>query len=188
MTIFECPTCGGSTFVHSAPNAAFCQCREPKIKEQHCSTCGKDIEPMRFSSLTGKISDPKLSKRVDQSMTQSHSQETTQGPAESVNEIQSSNNGINNSEIREMIRAQNRTTHAVRAFVRFLFIQLSATTAAIAIWNLSNAFINQEDCVAYGNNCTGNGFLQFVAAVILIGGIIWSSVAGWDELGKSKVD
>ena len=130
---------------------------------------------MRFSSITKKISDPKLSMRVNESKNQSQSQETIQRPAESVNEI------------REMIRAQNRTTHAVRAFVRFLFIQLSATTAAIAIWNISNAFINQEDCRLYGDNCTGNGFLQFVAAVTLIGGIIWSSVAGWDELGKSKV-
>jgi hypothetical protein len=87
----------------------------------------------------------------------------------------------------DLIRAQNRTTHAVRAFVRFLFIQLTGITFAVFLWNLSLAFIDQQRCFANGSNCTGNSFLQFLAAVVLIGSIIWSSQAGWEELGKSNV-
>ena len=87
----------------------------------------------------------------------------------------------------DLIRAQNRTTHAVRAFVRFLFIQLTGITCAVFLWNLSLAFIDQQDCFANGSNCTGNAFLQFLAAVVLIGSIVWSSQAGWEELGKSNV-
>jgi hypothetical protein len=188
MTVLECPVCRGSIFVHSAPDAAFCLCQEPKIKEQHCTTCGKDLEPLRYSSLTGKISDPKLSQRVKELKSQSQFEESARTPVLTVKKPSSSQGGINSEQIRELIRAQNRTTHAVRAFVRFLFIQLSATTTAIVIWNISTAFIDQEECFRSSENCTGNGFLQFLAAVVLIGGIIWSSAAGWNELGKSKVD
>ena len=87
----------------------------------------------------------------------------------------------------DVIRAQNRTTHAVRAFVRFLFIQLTGTTAAVFLWNLSLAFRDQQDCYAYGSNCTGNTFLQVLATVVFIGSVIWSSNAGWSELSKSDI-
>jgi hypothetical protein len=75
----------------------------------------------------------------------------------------------------DLIRAQNRTTHAVRAFVRFLFIQLSGITFAVLLWNLSLA---DED---------GNAFLQFLAVVVWIVAVVWSSKAGWEELEKSAV-
>jgi len=75
----------------------------------------------------------------------------------------------------DLIRAQNRTTHAVRAFVRFLFIQLSGITFAVLLWNLSLA---DED---------ENAFLQFLAVVVWIVAVIWSSKAGWEELEKSAV-
>lgn len=95
---------------------------------------------------------------------------------------------IDNGQFEELIEAQNRTTHAVRAFVRFLFIQLSATTAAFVIWNWSQTFADQQECYTRGTNCGGNTFLQFVAVIIWIAGIFFSSWAGWDELEKSRVD
>ena len=104
-----------------------------------------------------------------------------------ANQIQLDGNSSTGKTIDDLIRAQNRTTHAVRAFVRFLFIQLTGVTCAVFLWNLSLAFIDQQDCYANGSNCTGNAFLQFLAAVVLIGSIIWSSQAGWEELGKSNV-
>ena len=96
-------------------------------------------------------------------------------------------NSTSGKTIDDLIRAQNRTTHAVRAFVRFLFIQLTGVTCAVFLWNLSLAFIDQQKCYSNGSNCTGNAFLQFLAAVVLIGSIIWSSQAGWDELSKSNI-
>lgn len=75
----------------------------------------------------------------------------------------------------DLVRAQNRTTHAVRAFVRFLFIQLSGITFAVLLWNIS---------LAWGN---GNAFLQFLAAVVWIVSVVWSSKAGWEELEKSNI-
>ena len=97
-------------------------------------------------------------------------------------------NSITGKTLDDLIRAQNRTTHAVRAFVRFLFIQLTGITCAVFLWNLSLAFIDQQKCYANGSNCTGNAFLQFLAGVVLIGSIIWSSQAGWDELSKSNIN
>lgn len=77
--------------------------------------------------------------------------------------------------IDDLIRAQNRTTHAVRAFVRFLFIQLTGITCAVFLWNVSLAM-------------NGNTSIEFVAGVVWLGAVIWSSAAGWDELNKSNID
>jgi hypothetical protein len=90
--------------------------------------------------------------------------------------------------IGDLITAQNRTTHAVRAFVTFLFIQLAGSTFAIILWNVGDLFIDQEECRNYGRNCEGNGFLRFLAAVVWIIAIIWSSNEGWKELKKSEVN
>ena len=78
----------------------------------------------------------------------------------------------------DVVRAQNRTTHAVRAFVRFLFIQLTSTTLGIFLWNLSYLSTNEYN---------GNGFLKFVAVITILVGIFWSSNAGWSELSKSDI-
>lgn len=88
----------------------------------------------------------------------------------------------------DLVRAQNRTTHAVRAFVRFLFIQLTGITLAVFLWNISLAFIDEQACYQNGDNCSENAFLQFLAGIVWIVAVIWSSSAGWDELNKSNVD
>ena len=98
------------------------------------------------------------------------------------------NKNFNNEPgINDLINAQNRTTHAVRAFVRFLFIQLTGITLAILIWNASNLFINEENCRLAGDNCSGNSFLQFLSALTLIISVFWSSQVGWRELAKSEI-
>lgn len=86
-----------------------------------------------------------------------------------------------------LIKSQNKTTHAVRAFVRFLFIQLSGITAAAFVWFISLLFVDEERCFDYGENCSGSIPLQFVAIGIWIGTVIYSSAAGWSELEKSDV-
>ena len=72
-------------------------------------------------------------------------------------------------DIEDLIHAQNRTTHAVRAFVRFLFIQLTGLTLAAFLW------------------VWGISFLQFLAGGVWIVSVIWSSNAGWKELDKSGI-
>jgi DNA-directed RNA polymerase subunit RPC12/RpoP len=87
-----------------------------------------------------------------------------------------------------MVLAQNRTTHAVRAFVRFLFIQLTGITFAVFLWNLSTAAIDQRSCFVNGTKCSANESLQTLAALVWIVAVVWSSWAGWSELDKSKVN
>jgi hypothetical protein len=52
---------------------------------------------------------------------------------------------------------------------------LTGITIAVFLWYLSL-------------NLDGNSFLAFLAVVVWIVSVIWSSVAGWDELDKSKID
>jgi hypothetical protein len=73
--------------------------------------------------------------------------------------------------LQESIDAQNRTTHAVRAFVRFFFIQLVAVTIASPL-------------VYFGTILDALG-LVLIALGVLGVGIVWSSYAGWTELGRS---
>jgi hypothetical protein len=83
------------------------------------------------------------------------------------------------------IEASNRTTHAVRAFVRFLFIQLSFLTAAAVLWQLGLAFPDENNCTAFG--CAPNGFMSAFVLLLVITGLIISSIAGWSELERSNM-
>jgi hypothetical protein len=85
-------------------------------------------------------------------------------------------------------RAQNKTTHAVRAFVRFFFIQLSAATLAGFVWAVSQSTMDPYECAQFGENCRGNGALEFAAAIIFIVGVFYSSQQGWKELRASEIN
>lgn len=113
---------------------------------------------------------------------------STQGsesPRESksiTNPNQVSNNGFGMSSskqvevlLAEIVKSTSRTTHAVRAFVRFLFIQLSAST-------LGGLFIFWSNPLSHKPNM----FLLVVGALTYVVGLIWSSIAGWSELSQSE--
>lgn len=150
---------------------SFCDCGTPWLEgNDDCSKCKKKVSPARAELLKSKsILEKNLS--------------TTEGNSgKKASPLNSKEIGL-----LDVIEAQNRTTHAVRAFVRFLFIQLSATTLAIFLWNLSNIVVDTSECVYNSDKCGGNGFLQFLAIATLLVGIIWSSNAGWSELSKSEI-
>ncbi len=128
-----------------------------------CDKCGRNYNKARLSHCPkcGPNALPKIDSRI---------------PSDSSKPVDLNvNERVVLPNIDSLIRAQNRTTHAVRAFVRFLFIQLTGITIAVFLWNLSL-------------NLDGNGFLAFLAVAVWIVSVIWSSVAGWDELDKSKID
>ena len=83
------------------------------------------------------------------------------------------------------IEASNRTTHAVRALVRFLFIQLAFLTAAFVLWQIGLAFPDEDTCTAFG--CEPHVFVSFLVLALIISGVVLSSKAGWDELELSNV-
>lgn len=87
--------------------------------------------------------------------------------------------------LQELIQATDRTTRAVRAFVRFLFIQLAAITLAFVVFQLGIITQDSSECAL--GICRPNGFTTAVAALIWIGGVIWSSITGWKELGLSEI-
>lgn len=176
MTDFECPSCSATSFVHSLPTTNLCDCDTPLINGDSCDRCRKKISPSRLAMLIAKPTKTAVSPQALKAAS------NNPGP------LSETLNPSSGRTIDDLIRAQNRTTHAVRAFVRFLFIQLSGFTLAIFLWNLSTAFIDQQECIQYGEKCTGNGFLQFLTAVVLIVSVVWSSHAGWNELGKSNID
>lgn len=105
-----------------------------------------------------------------------------------VDSVQLNTGNTPNSDFDRLIAAQNRTTHAVRAFVRFFFIQLTGITLAVFFWNLSTFSVDQQSCFIRGTNCEGNPFLQLMAVAVWVAAVILSSRAGWSELEKSNID
>ena len=87
----------------------------------------------------------------------------------------------------ELVRASNRSTHAIRALVRFIFIQLSFITLAYILNIFADSFIDTERCFDYGKDCTPNAFFSFLSFVAIVAGIIISSRVGWAELKQSDV-
>ncbi len=86
----------------------------------------------------------------------------------------------------DVVRAQNRTTHAIRAFVRFLFIQLSMTTLAYIVFSIASTLAESGSCRLSGN-CGGPVVLYIISFAIWLIGVITSSIAGNNELNKSNV-
>jgi hypothetical protein len=68
--------------------------------------------------------------------------------------------------------ASNRTTYAVRAFVRFLFIQLSATTIGSVLAAAAAAL--------------SWPWLGVAGGLVTLGGLFWAGFAGRAELRKSN--
>ncbi len=68
--------------------------------------------------------------------------------------------------------ASNRTTYAVRAFVRFLFIQLSATTFGSVLAAAAAAL--------------GWPWLGVAGGLVTVAGLFWAGFAGRAELRKSN--
>ena len=87
--------------------------------------------------------------------------------------------------LRQNIEASNRTSYAVRAFVRFLFIQLVGITAAFFLNSLATANVDPLQCAYSGDNCEPIIPLQILAFLVWLGAVIWSSIVGWKELALS---
>lgn len=78
-----------------------------------------------------------------------------------------------------LVRAQDRTTHAVRAIARFLLILVTYELIAAVIIGIS-----------LGITITGGSgeFLIFVGGATALGGLFHATSAGWSELDKSQTD
>lgn len=68
----------------------------------------------------------------------------------------------------DLVRAQNRTTYAVRSLAVYLFITITTGFAGLVLINLG-----RPELVLFG-------------AITLVAGFIWSISAGLTELNKSK--
>jgi hypothetical protein len=86
-----------------------------------------------------------------------------------------------------LISAQNRTTYAVRAIVRFILIQFTGLSFSFAMWSISNSFIDADECFNEGTSCSGNAFFQVIAVSVYLLTIYLSSRAAWTDLEKSRV-
>lgn len=87
--------------------------------------------------------------------------------------------------LRENIQASNRTTHAVRAFVLFLFVQLTFGTLAWGLWQVGLASASTKDCGILP--CAPDDGWSVVVTVLVALGVWISSQLGWNELAKSRV-
>ena len=87
----------------------------------------------------------------------------------------------------QLIAAQNRTTHAIRALVRFLFIQFASITLGTFLWMLAGNSVDAYRCSQYGTSCDPNVPLQILAYIVWIAGIFISSQIGWKELEASNI-
>ena len=154
QAVLECPDCGHKKFV---PGTVIWKRDTPKPSATKVTT----------------PSTPHLAAKVSSTNQSNLTDSVPPGPPRPTPNINGEFSKTGKT-IDDLIRAQNRTTHAVRAFVRFLFIQLTGITLVVFLWNLSLT--------------TGNGSIQGLAGIIWIATVIWSSYAGWEELNKSNVD
>ena len=143
-----------------------------------CATCGREYNSLRLKKCPACAVSNQASTVVAEDVPRAQPQIQHQIPEEEdpIYEF-----------LQELINAQNRTTHAVRALVRFFFIQLSALTIAGFFYSLANNSVNAYACTTQGTSCNPNGFFIFLAVAIWIVGIFISSSIGWKELSGSNI-
>lgn len=95
------------------------------------------------------------------------------------------------ADAKAIIRAQDRTTHAVRALTVFFFMNLIWTSATFLLYTLANMIPAETHCYGYGD-CTKsiNGFavfLYFLTVVIALIGIVVTIRESMKELLLSRV-
>jgi hypothetical protein len=95
--------------------------------------------------------------------------------------------------LKEVIEASNRTTaasdrttRAIRAFVLFLFIQLTFTTIAAFLFWAGASILESTSLWDSGPRLFGI-LLTSLAVGVFVTGILLSSVMGWRELAFSKI-
>lgn len=166
QVVMSCPKCMTTTFVHGAEIM-----KRDKIERAERSKTQETVTSSQPTS-TSSVAPAQKNQKIEKANTVSSS-----APSESTTIVISKTGKT----LDDLIRAQNKTTHAVRAFVRFLFIQLTGLTLAYFLWNLSIAFADED-------HINGNPALQFMAIGVWIATVIFSSHAGWDELQKSEIN
>jgi hypothetical protein len=160
-----------------AKDVSFCtECGEPNyFNEPTCEYCGVSFPNSNGAPISGTPSKP-IQRKPFGAPVPSNQAPIATDPMDRLVQL-----------MELSIQAQNRTTRAVRAFVRFLFIQLSATTLAIILWNLAQLSVNESRCFSSGENCSGNPFLILLAVIVYIAGVAYSSQQGWEELKASDI-
>jgi hypothetical protein len=82
--------------------------------------------------------------------------------------------------------ASDRTTRAIRAFVLFLFIQLTFTSIAAFMYWQGASILESTSIWDSGSRLLGI-LLSALAVGIFVAGILLSSFMGWRELALSKL-
>lgn len=167
-------------------SSLLCNCIDPSYRSDGiCKVCNapKEIKTVEQSDDSNDLVDKVEATKVKRNSL------SVNLPKKDASE--SSNLGISSElysqKIDLLISAQNRTTYAVRAIVRFILIQFTGLSFSFAMWSISNSFIEADKCVDEGTSCSGNAFFQVVAVSVYLLTIFVSSRAAWTDLEKSRV-
>ncbi len=148
-------------------------------------TCKGCLNPVsEYPPADSRKKKPSLGSFVPQEPAESDSAGSSQRPAKTNITVAHVRDA--NLELLEQIAANTKKTkHAVRAFVRFLFIQLTFTTLAVPLYNMAFAGTNTVACALAEKSCEPNTYLVVAAGMVWLAGVYLSSQAGWSELRKS---
>ena len=187
-----CPICGGTTFSNKEYSPIV-----DATKFRWCNDCGRRTEISALTDGQPCSGCGSFSFRYSENANRAVAAAYSQGNAsKSIADAQQTSEPKSEMQTlielqRETIHAINKTTHAVRAFVLFLFYQLAAITAAYFIYQIAIAVGSSRGSCSYEarlyGTCDPNALLTFIAVVIWFGGIYYSSKKGWEEIAKSSV-
>jgi hypothetical protein len=135
-----------------------------------CHVCGREYHP-RLGTC------PRCKAEFDSKRISEDVSSAPQSPTQDFSLKQDFSGRAEMANFEELIRATNRTTRAVRAFVLFLFYQLTAITLSGILYLISISFPNDQN--------EPNLFWGILALVVWIGGVFISSNVGWREIRKS---
>ncbi len=139
-----------------------------------CDACGKDLRDLALSKPIGA--------KDSETVTEIDSKDLQSSKKIDLNEMSQ------NELMIQSIHASNRTTHAIRALVRFFMVQLSFITAAFFVNFLNQLTVDEYECSRWGDKCSPSDLGSLLVVAVLVVGVVISSKLAWAELEHSNID
>lgn len=183
----KCEFCGSKSFERFTEENE--QEIETSMARVTCPVCGREYRQDLLENCPRCASAGVVTSDFDDDESIHSSRSSSYQNRKTVKKAEKSSGDMDEllSQINEVRRAVNRATHAIRSIVLFVLWQLSFTTIAAVVY-VTAVFVSnlRESCQENPFGCEPNAFLVFVALVIWVSGVIYSSRIAWDEIRKSN--
>jgi len=149
--------------------------------EGYCKKCKRQSDPASVTSKWEEVQQQLVLENSSANVASGSSTSTSKASSQVPPRVNSGTSSANDVSQSELIAAQNRTTHAVRALAVFFFISLRTGVLGSSLVGLGIFLLPNSSWSGFGV------FLILAGWATAFIGFFWAVWAGMGELNKSRI-